>query len=412
MVVHEFAHGILSRVEDIRVKSMGIVMLLVPIAAFVEPDDDELFGSEKQPAKASRLARVRILSAGVIANFITAAVAMALFFGPVMSAVSPIDRVVVADVENDSIAEKAGIARNMIVYDANGVFAKDLDELRSGINGGIGAIGIVGTTARLNVSVGDGDTDRQSIALNGNAERGILIVDTFDASPARAAGMPERFVITGLEGVPIAGMEDFRARMNLTRPGQDLLINTNRGDYTVKLAEKGDGTGLIGISISGDALYMSGAIFQQFPASAFLGKLKQMPSSGIIGFYSFMTLPFTGIPGFTENGFQEFGGWISHFFEPDGWAEPIGGRIFWIANALLWIGWINLYAGLFNSLPAIPLDGGHIFRDVVQGTLERFVNVGRAERITRSVVSGFAWLIFASLFLSIAAPYMAHGLPI
>jgi hypothetical protein len=38
MVVHEFAHGILSRVEGVRVKSMGIVTILVaPIAAFVEP---------------------------------------------------------------------------------------------------------------------------------------------------------------------------------------------------------------------------------------------------------------------------------------------------------------------------------------------------------------------------------------
>ena len=85
MVVHEFAHGILSRVEGVRVKSMGIVAVLIaPIAAFVEPDDVELFGSKDMPPKVSKGARIRILSAGVISNFIVAAVAMALFFGPVI----------------------------------------------------------------------------------------------------------------------------------------------------------------------------------------------------------------------------------------------------------------------------------------------------------------------------------------
>ncbi|HPS92495.1 MAG TPA: peptidase M50, partial [Methanothrix sp.] len=57
MLVHEFAHGILSRVEGVRVKSMGIVAVLIaPIAAFVEPDDEELFGSKDRPAKVSKRA--------------------------------------------------------------------------------------------------------------------------------------------------------------------------------------------------------------------------------------------------------------------------------------------------------------------------------------------------------------------
>jgi len=62
MVVHEFAHGILSRVEGVRVKSMGIVALfLAPIAAFVEPDEEELFGTKDKPPIVSKGARIRIL---------------------------------------------------------------------------------------------------------------------------------------------------------------------------------------------------------------------------------------------------------------------------------------------------------------------------------------------------------------
>ena len=41
MVVHEFGHAILCRVEAIRVKSMGVLMAVIPIGAFVEPDEGD-----------------------------------------------------------------------------------------------------------------------------------------------------------------------------------------------------------------------------------------------------------------------------------------------------------------------------------------------------------------------------------
>jgi membrane-associated protease RseP (regulator of RpoE activity) len=76
---------------------------------------------------------------------------------------------------------------------------------------------------------------------------------------------------------------------------------------------------------------------------------------------------------------------------------------------LLWIGWINLYAGLFNCLPAVPLDGGHIFRDLVQSGFERVVNVQKAERLTRTVVALLAWLVLTSLLITVVAPF-THSL--
>ncbi len=127
------------------------------------------------------------------------------------------------------------------------------------------------------------------------------------------------------------------------------------------------------------------------------------------GFTYLLGLPFVGIPGFTEKGFPGFSGWITAVFEPTGFAEPLGHRFFWIANLLLWIGWINLYAGLFNCLPAVPLDGGHIFRDLVQSGFERVVNVQKAERLTRTVVALLAWLVLTSLLITVVAPF-THSL--
>jgi len=397
MVVHEFSHGILSRVEGVKVKSMGLVFLAAPIAAFVEPDDEELFGTKDKKPVASRWARVRILSAGVTANFAVAIVAMVLFFGPVLGAISPIDRLVVADVQNGSFGEDAGFAKNMIVQDVNGLEPGNLSQFYNLLHGQ--------TTLTMKT-----DDHVRDIALKGEVSRGVMVTAIYDDSPASKAGVPARSVITRLNDTAIAGVSDFRSYMNSTYGGEELMITTPQGVYRATL-ESRSGKGFIGIGISGDAVYTDGVIIQDFPAKSFLSVLRSIPSSGMAGFATLLALPFTGIPGFTEKGFPGFSGWISNFFEPSGWAEPLGTRFFWIANLLLWVGWINMYAGLFNSLPAVPLDGGHIFRDLVQAGFERVVSIKEAEKLTRTVVALLAWLVLTSLIITVVAPYLAHGLP-
>jgi membrane-associated protease RseP (regulator of RpoE activity) len=402
MVVHEFSHGIMSRVEGVRVKSMGIITFLVaPIAAFVEPDEEELFGSKEKPPIVGKAARVRILSAGVISNFLVAIVAMALFFGPVIGSISPLERVVVVDVQDGSAGDAAGFQKSMVLLDVGGQEIEDLKELYTALS------------STLSSTLGDGssqfdvinDDHRESLSLNGKVDRGIMVASIFDSSPASEAGMPAGTVITAINGTPIDGLAGFRSYMNRTEPGQTIAVTTDRGVYDLKLSSKEDGTSFMGIGISGDAVCIGGVIFQQAPSSQFLAVLKAIPGSGLEGFTYLLSLPFMGIPGFTEKGFPGFSGWITGVFEPTGWAEPLGYRFFWIANLLLWIGWINLYAGLFNCLPAVPLDGGHIFRDLVQSGFERVVNVQKAEQLTRTVVSLLAWLVLTSLLITVVAPF-------
>jgi membrane-associated protease RseP (regulator of RpoE activity) len=399
MVVHEFAHGILCRAEGIKVKSMGLVFLIFPIAAFVEPDEEELFGTASRPAVASRGARVRILSAGVISNFLVAGVAIALFLGPVLGGIAPLDRVVVADVEKGSLGESLGIHSSMILEGTEGEALDNLGELYDSM--------LKGTPLILK----DSDTQR-TVRFGEGAMRGIMVASIFDGGPAYQAGMPDRFVISALNGQPIKDLQDFRAFMNTTKPEELLSITTSKGVYEVALDAKEDGLGYIGIAISGNAVYSDGVTFQEFPASPFLNVLKRIPTGGLVGFTTFMGLPFAGIPGFTENGFQGFSGWIESFFMAKGWAEPLGSKVFWLADLLLWVGWINLYAGLFNCLPAVPLDGGHIFRDLVACVLEKAFGRGeRVEKMTRTVVAFLAWLVFSSVLFTVLGPYLAHGIP-
>ena len=141
------------------------------------------------------------------------------------------------------------------------------------------------------------------------------------------------------------------------------------------------------------------------PARQFLEQLRALPGMGMSGFHLMLSLPFAGVPGLSQKGFPGFSGWLTAVFEPSGWAEPLGEKLFWIANLLLWIGWINLYAGLFNCLPAVPLDGGHIFRDLVQSGFERIVRAEEAERLTRTTVAILTWLVLTSLLITIIAPF-------
>ncbi len=414
MLVHEFAHGILSRVEGVRVKSMGIVALFIaPIAAFVEPDDEDLFGTKNKPPLVSRAARIRILSAGVIANFLVAALAMALFFGPVLGSISPVDRLIVVGVQEDSAAEVAGFESGMALLQVNGENTIKIEELYNNLGS---------TTVEMEVLHSG---QKEIFNLPGQAARGIMVASIFPDSPADLVGLPAGSVITRIDGKEVVDVGGFRREMNLTRPGQIITITTGSGkSYRVNLtsaAGQGEdeqkgvsdavGTGFIGIGISGNAIYSSGVVFQEAPASEFLQILKTIPKSGIEGFAYMLNLPFSGIPGFTQKGFPGFSGWLTAVYEPVGWAEPLGEKFFWIANLLLWIGWINLYAGLFNCLPAGPLDGGHIFRDLVQTGFERLVPPEKAEKLTRTAVAIFTWVILTSLLISIIAPF-THNISI
>jgi membrane-associated protease RseP (regulator of RpoE activity) len=69
MVVHEFGHGIISRVEGVRIKSIGVLLLAVLPGAFVEPDEEDI-------EKSKRISKLRIYAAGSVFNLSLAAIAV------------------------------------------------------------------------------------------------------------------------------------------------------------------------------------------------------------------------------------------------------------------------------------------------------------------------------------------------
>ena len=70
-IVHEFAHGIVARAHNIKVKNTGIVLFGPIIGAFVEPDEQNL-------SKQSDIKQYSVLAAGAFSNVLLAIVALIL----------------------------------------------------------------------------------------------------------------------------------------------------------------------------------------------------------------------------------------------------------------------------------------------------------------------------------------------
>ncbi len=72
LAVHELSHGILARIEKVRLKAVGMVLFgVIPIGAFVEPD-------EPQVMKLNPLRQTKIYAAGIASNFVAMLVFLVL----------------------------------------------------------------------------------------------------------------------------------------------------------------------------------------------------------------------------------------------------------------------------------------------------------------------------------------------
>lgn len=471
LVVHEFSHAILCRVEDIRVKSMGILYALVPIGGFAEPDDEQLFGKKEEVKKelpltatieeieaweerereekklketqenetasltpeetktvpevtATRTQRARILAAGVMANFCVAFVALLLFFGPVLGAIAPLSDAMIVGINESSPAQAAGLEKDMVITqvdDTNITTGMDLLSYLETVK--------PGDTLRIYASK-DNNISVHEVKVPSSPEEclsGVPVGGIVEGSPAEAAGIKTGMTMIRINDTRMQSIASFVNFMEGTEPNQtvevEMLPSANyTGDLTengtaifnVKLAPhptEGEDGGFLGVIYGGTGVLecqMLGISIWMPQAKFYLEALKQIPSllTEPVGWIILFGLP---IYGFAGEGFRGFSGTIAQFYQPVGWAEPLGVGIFWIANSLLWIGWLNFYVGLFNCLPAVPLDGGHVFRDYTYSFIYRFTrNESVSERVSNSITAGFSMLILFSFLFMIFGPFIGQ----
>jgi len=125
MVVHEGAHGVVTRSLGLPVKSSGLVFLLfLPIGAFVEPDEAALKSARTRDTE-------RILGAGVGVNLIVGVVALLLLLWAVSSMTPVSNGLWVTGVIQNSPAEKVGIQAGDFITAVNGVAVSGLQSFHN-----------------------------------------------------------------------------------------------------------------------------------------------------------------------------------------------------------------------------------------------------------------------------------------
>jgi membrane-associated protease RseP (regulator of RpoE activity) len=119
VVVHEFSHGILAIVGKMKVKSLGLLFMIVPVGAFCEPDEEEL-------KKADPVKRMRVFAAGPLSNFTVAMVIIITLTCVFMPAVSHVQGVDIFYSLDNSPGEEIGLSAGCVITSINDTSVSDL----------------------------------------------------------------------------------------------------------------------------------------------------------------------------------------------------------------------------------------------------------------------------------------------
>ncbi len=407
IVVHEFAHGILTRVGGMKIQSLGVMFLVFPIGAFVEPDEKEL-------QTTTRRKRSRVYAAGPATNIVVAMVMLSLFSGVMMSSVDVKEEGVIAlGVVADSPAAVSGIVPSNVISRINGT--------------------AITSTADLDSRVADPGAiievqyfDRGELRTVSNVTDGLVIGYAADGFAAQEAGLKVGMVVISLNNTSLKNIKFLEQVMSKCRPGQTVNIsakgyNSSLQRFTfvpeiqkITLSDKYDyyarydpnantddyrgvaylGGGFLNLGIDDrNATYYSNVLAHPFRGDKNLGDFST-------SWLRLIALPFLDLAPLRSP--------VTDIYEPSGSLAWMPDTVFWlITNSLYWIFWLNLMVGLTNVLPAVPLDGGYIFRDAIDYLLSRS---GRSytkeqkDRIVSAVTMSLALLVLGLILWQLVGP--------
>jgi len=407
ILLHEYAHGIMSVVGKIKLTSMGVLILVLPVGAFVEPDDKELKAS-------TRSRRAGVYAAGPAANIFFAIACFALLVGVVGPNATPVERgALVIDIAENSPASLYGISTWSEVLSVEG------EPVMNGTQMTLVSFAEPGELVSVEVLY---QSERYTVEVPG----GVVVHRVFEG-PGLDTGLEPGMIIESLDDSPINSISEFRSAtenasrtepVNITvlRYGEDPVTGLDgyfeeRTIKTVNLTSKWlyyrthypwvnreEYRNVSYMAISASAL----GVWTEDPE--FLTDVVAKPfasDDGGIGatLQRFMSLPFIGYSPVVHP--------ATDLYAPSGALSFVPSEIYWVVlNTLYWLFWANLVLGLTNVLPAFPFDGGHVLRDAIRGVAHwwwlRLTGLDRTigrKTATDAEVDAFMWFVSGMVIL-------------
>lgn len=328
IALHEGAHGIAARRHNITVRSTGLLWLIIPVGAFVEPDEEET-------KKAEPKVRGKIFAAGPGMNvalsviFIVLSLLLASTFvgvqgAPVQSSISP-------DFHQGDIIESV-----------NGVPVNNAGSL-------------------LNLSLNPGTYVNVTLLRSGHllTERimyGLYIIGTLAGYPASKAGIKTGDVIISLGNMSIRNASALEQALSSYVAGQKVAVKVFNGSafevFNITLSSeysylKSQGIANPDVPANYPFMGIQIAVFgiSTFDQFSYLSLLKNPFSAGPLGFFVYLALPFHFLLP------------LPSYLLPSIKASPFMLNMEYL---FYWLFWLNFALGLTNILPIVPLDGGYV----------------------------------------------------
>ena len=380
MIVHELAHGMQTRSNGMRVDSTGLLIAVVPMGAFVEPNEEDV-------RKSSRRVKLDLYSAGISVNFITAIITFTLFAGLMLGGISSDygSNAAVYSMTGDSPAF-GEIPNGSIILTVDGVeYSYSEDYTKQDYTW------VPGELVEVEYLTESG----KGTAM---IEWGLYIERVTNSSPADGVLKSGTFILSieTEDGTvyKMYGQSEFTSFMSNTHPGETVTVTycvpgEASSSATIVLGSKGD-IGFIGISTT-----TSGMIFRT-PDSV-LDQARNpfynadSVTSTVTSMLGYIAGPFNGFSPMPESVL-----W---------WYDVPLEEVFWIIVMILyWIFWFSIMLGVSNAIPAYPFDGGFIFLGGLNGLLEKLgVKDEQKREETSSRITSVVSMVMIFMFIMIIA---------
>lgn len=394
VVIHEVFHGIVARKHGLKVKSVGALFFIIPIGAFVEPDETEITNSDP-------VIRRRIVAAGPGINVIIAIVSLALLIfllAPTVHPISPGGYVEQSSMHQIPISTGSEII-NLGNYSGNAV--------NSIISHSTLTPGVFYNSSYLV----KGNLKHTQIAA------GIMIVSTLEGFPA-FNNLSTDAIISAVDGRIIYNETELNNVLNNVTPGKNVSITEvliqNYQSHSV-LSKN------VTIPTVSKSLYYAkydpAANKPNYKNESFIGITVEYAGLGIVPIQNISSVitgsvvlsnppsNFLGFLGLPFSGLSPVPSYLAALF-----SVPFSPLIFWgIVNSLYWLFWLNFLLGITNALPFVVLDGGQFFRDTLLiGEKRKSLSFLKSDKVKNAIGLFLNLLVFVLLFGSVILA--SHGI--